>query len=363
MKSTLTNCFVLLLCIAVSVTGGSTYSWTLEYPDEESAFAPAPRYHHGFALVNEDTAVFVGGYDFDQGGIFLSDTWLYQISTHKWKFALNTTALGRAYFTLNSFRGEVIAYGGNSRDGAQNGFVYGDIWRYRLNANSWVRDNYINLTQSVSILLPRQYHASAVVHHILYVFGGHTQIYGYTTSDLLAYNLENNTWAVVQRSGSEVGPSGRQGHTLLPYDDPIKGWSLILFGGYADRPWNGGFEDTWQYVINTSEWLQLSNTTRGPSARYGHSGAVVNGSMIIYGGMSTHNITTPPVYDEYYSDVWVLKLYGGGNSEWMNVARASEPGYRAGHQTAVLNSTVYHSAGYIQFQGLGNDIWSLTEQK
>jgi len=168
----------------------------------------------------------------------------------------------------------------------------------------------------------------------------------------------------LQQDGAVVdSPSGRQGHTLHAFNDSVHGPSLVLFGGYCDRPWTGGYNDTWQYIIQTNKWIKLSNTT-APSARYGHSGVVFNNTLVIYGGMSTQNINNPPPYDVYYGDVWSLQLYGGGNSSWVNVLPDTEkgPGRRQGHQTALVNSTLYCAGGYIQFVGLGNDIWSLELQ-
>jgi len=80
---------------------------------------------------------------------------------------------------------------------------------------------------------------------------------------------------------------------------------------------------------------------------------------VVYGGLSTHNVTQPPTYDTYYSDVWSLQLSGGGVSKWVQELAASAPGNRQGHQSAVVNGTFYTLGGYIQYFGLANDVWSL----
>jgi len=343
------------LLLSFSAVALGALTWQLEKASNATAWHPAPRYHHGFAVLNNRTAVLAGGFDFDNGGLYLNDTWLYHFENKTWHRALNgTAALNRAYFTAHEHRREVVIFGG----AGPNGKIYDDVWRYSIIHNNWTQDSYLNVSQTVAALISRQFHASTILGDKLYIFGGHTFSNGRTSNSLLSYDLNSTEWAVVEADGSAGSPPGRQGHSLQAFHDPSLGPSLILFGGYSDNPFTGGYNDAWQYVILKNAWIELPQTG-APAGRYGHAAARVEDSIIIFGGISSHNITTPPTYDIYYADVWSLQITGGGVSKWVQELATSAPGNRQGHQAAAVNGTFYSTGGYTQYVGLSNDVWSL----
>jgi len=330
------------------------YSWNLEKAINTTVHAPSPRYHFGFSVLSNRTGVLVGGFDFDNGGIYLNDTWLYHFENKTWTRAIHGNAnLTRAYFTAHTYKHEVVIFGGVGPGEVEKG----DVWRYSIANNTWTQDTFSNLTSTLIDLIPRQFHSSTIIGDKLYIFGGHAQIYGRTSNSLLSYDLNTTRWSILSADGSS-GPTGRQGASLEAYEDPTLGPSLILFGGYSDKPYTGGYNDAWQYVILKGAWIELTQTG-APAGRYSHDAVILKNSLVIYGGLSTHNVTQPPTYDTYYSDVWSLQLSGGGVSKWVQELAASAPGNRQGHQSAVVNGTFYTLGGYIQYFGLANDVWSL----
>jgi len=344
--------FLLFIC-CLAVVSQCAYVWTND--EIESDDAPVPRYHHTAALVANDTFLIFGGFDFDGSGEYLDDTWSYNISTRKWaQIQANSSSspIGRAYATANTYNSEFILFAGNTNVG----IVLGDVWRYSTVNNTWTQDSYTNTSATISAILPRQYHASAIIGHTLYTFGGYTRFYGRTSNSLLAYNLNTTEWTIVKGDKSP-GPVGRQAHSLTAYQDPILGDTLILFGGYSVAPYNGGFNDVWQYVISKQSWIQLTSYN-APPIRYSHEAVVLNNTFYIYGGLATFNITKPPTTDVYYEDVWSLKLGGKTAGNWTQVLESSGPGKRQGHAAVQVGDAFYTVGGYVPYIGLENDVWS-----
>lgn len=361
--------FLVVVFVSCVCADNNIYDWYLQTPPNITAPKPLPRYHHAAAVIGggswrnntnfTGSILVVGGFDFIGDGVFLNDTWVFHTSNNTWQFVNSsrwTNLTNRAYFTANSYGHEVVLFGGH----APNEGIYGEVWRFR--GYSWHQDNFTNSTNpNVTAYIPREYHASAIINDTLYVFGGHSKFYGNTTNELLAYNLTSRNWTVVARNGGP-GPLGRQGHTLHAWTDPALGDSLILFGGYSDQPYTGGFNDAWQYVLKDNKWYAFNNVN-APAGRSGHSGAIVGNTLFIQGGYAVQNITKPPTYDIYYGDTWSLTLNGNGASKWAQVTddTAFGIGRRQGHQIVAVNNTLYSVAGYLQYVGLDASVWAFQD--
>ena len=89
------------------------------------------------------------------------------------------------------------------------------------------------------------------------------------------------TWfasPVWSRLPVEHGPAAREDATWTVDDD---GASAYLFGG---RDGKTTFDDLWRFDLATDTWTRLRPDS-GPSARFGHSAAWVEGTgLVVFGG-------------------------------------------------------------------------------
>jgi len=143
------------------------------------------------------------------------------------------------------------------------------------------------------------------------------------------------------------------------YNDPTNGNSIIFFGGYSGT---GGYSDTWQYIIGTNAWVQLTKDAdpSGPHPRWAHSAVLVDSGsgpeIIIFGGSFVGGPINP-----YYNDVWKLTLSGStwGWTQLLEDGNTQGPWRRGGHSAVVSNGRVYIFGGYGMYIGLYNDVWEL----
>jgi len=347
---------VFLLCLCCNSCLGN-FQWFQILPNTPAPQSPTARYHHIFSAIGNSSGVLQGGFNLATGS-FLSDTWLYLPDIKSWKqVPASPEALSRAYHAADTYENSVIIHGGDSPAGVLN-----DIWRYDSDKNTWTQDVYSNVPAGVAPLLFRQYHEGVVVGTKFYLFGGHTASLGRTSNDLLAYDLTTRQWAVVVPDGTPGNPPARQGHSLSYYKDKKLGDVLIVVGGYSDKPYTGGYNDTWRYVITNNKWQEIISTAK-PEGRYGHDAAVAGDTLLLYGGITTFNTENPPTYDVFYSDVWGLDL-DAENPQWTLIIPNDDPtgpGARQGQQVAVLNGYFTNVGGYIQYFGVVNDVYYLID--
>lgn len=354
---------MLLICVFLSLFSVSfgDWNWYQVLPNDPSTLSPTPRYHHTFAEIGNNTGVLQGGFNLNTQS-YLNDTWIYLADDKNWKQVESSTAkvLNRAYATSNTYNKEVVLYGGQGPAGS-----FDDVWRFSLENPVWQQDTYSKVPPEVAKVLARQYHGAAIVESTgkMYVFGGRVGSLGHTSNDLLSYDLNTKEWALIIDDGATGSPLEREGHSFTFYDDKKLGPVLILFGGYSDEPYTGGFNDTWRFIIGTNKWEQITGAVNVPEGRYGHDAAIAGDTLIIYGGISTHNIDFPPTFDIFYSDIWTLLLNDESltwNNDIPNDAPTG-PGARQGQQVALLNGYFTNTGGYVQYFGVVNDVWYLID--
>jgi len=349
--------FVFISCISTCVFG-STPAWVQESPNSAAANYPLPRYYHGWTSLG-NTGVFFSGWWFDNYGDegYLDDTWEYNVDTAVWTQTYSSSPLARAYFSTNLYGGQAVVFAGVGGTGYT---IYNDIWRYTFSTHTWAQDTYNNLDTATEAKLARQNHAAAASGDTLYVVGGHSYFYDRTTNEVLAYNLVSNEWTILfgDTPASATAPPNRQDHTVNAYSDPLRGASLLVFGGYSDEVGSetGGYDDLWQFVITTKTWILLS--TSGPSARYGHTSAYLDNVLYIYGGLYTAGFGQGgATTDTYYGDTWAYYPATGAWSQLIADSAAGAVGRRQGARSSSINDQFWFTGGYIQYVGLGNDVW------
>lgn len=85
-------------------------------------------------------------------------------------------------------------------------------------------------------------------------------------------------------------PTRRYGHTMVAYDR-----HLYVFGGAADHTLPN---DLHCYDLDTNTWsiVDVTSDSRVPSGRLFHASAVVDSAMYIFGGTVDNNIRSGDIY-------------------------------------------------------------------
>jgi hypothetical protein len=236
----------------------------------------------------------------------------------------------------------------------------------RIVEDMWVEAHVADLQNEP---LPRQDHAMVVLGPQLYVIGG--SYGGRSLNDIQTYDLRTGEWqrhvvlpqeAMVPIAGHKCGPV-RPACCLLA----LRARACQLRGG-ARRDSRGDVElrgasrcvvyDGKILIVggamknSTKETLQvlqldgstLSNLSvdgaisgTAPKARRGHSIALLDGRLYIFGGQSVKNETV-------YDDLAILDLR---HMEWSDAwaVRGDAPGKRAGHAAWICSGSMYIIGG------------------
>src|SRR6478735_346000 len=129
---------------------------------------------------------------------------------------------------------------------------------------------------------------------------------------------EDPPWMIL--AGSESGPVGRWGHTLI-YDPVYQ--RLLVIGGRDDRGTVKG--DLWSYDLASNAWADVDLS--GPRARSGGAAATAaDGTGFYYFGGESD--------DEVFGDLWWFDF---GNASWRKITPQSgeSPTKRSGVKGAI----------------------------
>ena len=113
----------------------------------------------------------------------------------------------------------------------------------------------------------------------LYVFGGFSRE---LFNDLKVLCLESFKWRSVPKN--KFWPKVRSQHTMDVYEG-----NLILFGGsgpYLENvPFRESYNDLLMFDTKLQEWKNIDNSYFPPSKRFSHVSGILNGIMMIHGGV------------------------------------------------------------------------------
>ena len=121
-----------------------------------------------------------------------------------------------------------------------------------------------------------------------------------------------------------VGPSARAGHAMASLNGTV-----VLFGGISGAPAAGSFPvlgDTWEW--DGSRWIERK--VPGPKARAGHAMATLAGKVVLFGGTGAGAAAT----GSYLGDTW--EWDGRGWTE----RHTNGPTARIDHAMATLSDRV-----------------------
>ncbi|KAJ8469232.1 hypothetical protein ONZ51_g9130 [Trametes cubensis] len=221
----------------------------------------------------------------------------------------------------------LIVWGGHTKTSGKSKFTgEQDDSLYLLNlvTREWTR---------VAVYGPspvgRYGHAVTMVSSKFYVFGG--QVDGNFLNDLWSFDLNSlrtkATWELVEPVEGSPRPPKRTSHTCVTYGEKI-----ILFGG-TDCQYH--YNDTWAFDTTANTWTELACIGFIPSPREGHSAAVVDDVMYVFGGRYVDG-----------KDLGELGALDLSNQRWymfQNMGPAPCP--RSGHAMASMGSQVFVLGG------------------
>ncbi|KAI0654188.1 hypothetical protein C8Q70DRAFT_1142246 [Cubamyces menziesii] len=172
-------------------------------------------------------------------------------------------------------------------------------------------------------------HAVTMVGSKFYVFGG--QVDGEFLNDLWSFDLNSlrtkATWELVEPVEGSPRPPKRTSHICVTYGEKI-----ILFGG-TDCQYH--YNDTWAFDTTTNTWTELTCIGFIPSPREGHSAAMVDDVVYVFGGRGVDG-----------KDLGDLGAFKISNQRWyMFQKMGPAPSPRSGHAMASMGSRVFVLGG------------------
>ncbi|CDO73456.1 hypothetical protein BN946_scf185013.g91 [Trametes cinnabarina] len=218
-------------------------------------------------------------------------------------------------------------------------FLFGGLVRDTVRIDLYlisVRDLSATLLQTTGeIPSPRVGHASALVGSVLIVWGGDTKTSSKSKAadkqddGLYLLNLVRTkaTWELVEPAEGSPRPPKRTSHICVTYGEKI-----ILFGG-TDCQYH--YNDTWAFDTTNNTWTELNCIGFIPSPREGHSAAMVDDVIYVFGGRGVDG-----------KDLGDLGAFKISNQRWyMFQKMGPAPSPRSGHAMASMGSRVFVLGG------------------
>ncbi|KAH7106738.1 hypothetical protein BKA62DRAFT_214496 [Auriculariales sp. MPI-PUGE-AT-0066] len=288
---------------------------------------PFPRYGHSLpATANAAGELYIFG------GLVRESVRddLYCISTKDLSVKLVTTIgevpsprVGHASALVSSV---LIVWGGdtNSKDGP--GEPQDDsLYLLNLVTSEWTK-----VTTPDPTPVGRYGHAVTMVGTKFFVFGGQADLT--FLNDLWSFDLSSlrasaPTWDLVWPAPGNEPPPRRTGHVCITHQDKI-----YVFGGTDGRFY---YNDTWVFDTTTRHWAELTCIGFIPAAREGHSAALVDDVIYIFGGRGVDG-----------TDLNDLAAFKITNLRWFTFTRMGDPpSGRSGHAMATVGSRVFVLGG------------------
>ena len=188
------------------------------------------------------------------------------------------------------------------------------------------------------------YHSSCVYKENMYLFGGNIPVQGYNPdggeevlADKLCFlNLRTMTWQVIRTRGDAV--VARDEHTSCVDTDSTQ---MIVFGGF-EQGTRSNQTSVYNFTTNTWENIEIMAGQPIPCPRSGHSAAIHNGNMYVFGGKNEDA--------EKLNDLWVYNI---ADKRWAEIEAEGEiPFERSGHSADI----------YDDYMVVFGGIWDVTKE-
>uniref|UniRef100_A0A8C4TKF5 Leucine zipper like post translational regulator 1 n=1 Tax=Erpetoichthys calabaricus TaxID=27687 RepID=A0A8C4TKF5_ERPCA len=273
---------------------------------------PAPRYHHSAVVYGSSMFVF-GGYT---GDIYSNsnlknknDLFEYKFATGQWtewkvegRLPVARSAHGATVYSdkLWIFAG----YDGNVR--------LSDMWTISLQDRE--QTSWEEIEQSGEIPPSCCNFPVAVCRDKMFVFSG--QSGAKITNNLFQFEFKEKVWTRIPTEhllrGSPPPPQRRYGHTMVAFDR-----HLYVFGGAAD---NTLPNELHCYDVDSQTWevIQPSPDSELPTGRLFHAAAVIFDAMYIFGGTVDNNVRSGEMYRFQFSCYPKCTLHEDYGKLWEN---------------------------------------------
>ncbi|EDO44170.1 predicted protein [Nematostella vectensis] len=132
----------------------------------------------------------------------------------------------------------------------------------------------------------------AVARDSMFVFSG--QSGAKITNDMFQFSFKENRWSLIPAAhllrGSAPPPQRRYGHTMVAYDR-----HLYVYGGVAD---NALPADLHRFDLDDQTWdiVQPSSDNQLPTGRLFHAGVRIDDAFFIFGGTIDNNVRSGELY-------------------------------------------------------------------
>ena len=168
-----------------------------------------------------------------------------------------------------------------------------DLWVFNFLTLSWTE---IPINKTSTRPCARRFHSSAIIGNQFFIIGGcHgkyrclSDVYSIDLTPLIERGqIENLHWVSHKPSGSAF--LTRWGHTSAVYDNKIH-----IFGGRFSNDLN----DLLVLDLQRNEIKAMKTSIQLPKARRRHSACFVGSCMIIFGGFN----------GEYYNDLYYINVF------------------------------------------------------
>ncbi|KAG0319837.1 Negative regulator of mitotic exit [Linnemannia gamsii] len=161
----------------------------------------------------------------------------------------------------------------------------------------------------------------------MYIFGG--QVDNYYLGDIVAMDMktitQNPRWEVIE--AQTESPPARSGHSAAVYDGKI-----YIFGG-ADADYF--YNDIWCFDTRALTWTPIPASGYLPTGRHGHSCTIVDGVLYIFGGSS------PDGSD--LNDAYAFRIHERRWYLFQHVGPAPSP--RSGHTMCTVKDRIFIIGG------------------
>ena len=257
-----------------------TLSWT---KIDSYGQTPPARDSHSVLMYKDEMIIFGGS----GSGKKLNDMWIFNFETKKWnKIAYSNTDTvpsprdGHCVALINNFF--MMIYGGmDEADKDMN-----DIYLFDLRNNIWIQAETSGHEPQI-----RDSQSCTMINNTCYVFGGQGENdERFNDMHQLAFNINESdkkflgVWSEDIVLGAR--PPVRTSHSCLSYKNKY----IFIVGGEGDDgvPLN----DIWIYDVKEKIYTELNIENKEIfEGRFCHSCALINDSIVVYGGMKNAEIT------------------------------------------------------------------------
>ena len=254
--------------------------------------------HHSMAYSsNHEKIVYFGG--LTEAGDVVNETWIFDCDTNEWSNVfpiLAPPARSDASLYFDTVNQKFVLFGGYR---SNSDYYSNDLWTYDINTNTWT---ILNPLES-----PPESYGHRMVYDPIYrrgiLFGG--RAVGGVQNDLWVYYYQNNSWI---RIDQEVKPITRYWHTMT-YDSTDQ-QVIILGGRESEYVSTDILNDTWSFVPSQNTWMELQTTPVPQTSSASLVYDSVNNLVILFGGVSS---ISPNILMQ---GTWIFDFQ---HMEWLNI--------------------------------------------